>query len=189
MFALLALFSVVANAESFEVSDYTAAPLQVQLAAQLDAPPAEVFDLVSTGLSEWMDVSEITWDNEDSATHGQIDDGSSRSCALGGKKGLTETIPYWEDDHLYAYQMDWDNSDFKLPLRGQLGTFEVSPDGDGGTVLVWSQYFERKVHPMSPMIPGFMRKKMGQGLDTLIGMTGGEVIDPADAEIAVAAAE
>jgi len=189
MSLLLALIPLTATAQTFDASSYTDAPLRVQLAAELDAPPDAVFELVSTGLAEWMAVSDITWDNTDSETDGHIDDGSRRSCALPGKKGITETIEFWEQDSTYAYRIDWDNSEFRLPLNGQLGVFEVSPDGDGGSVLAWNQYFKAKVHPMNPMIPGFMRKKMSQGLETLVCITGGVVLDSPDSVPALADAE
>lgn len=174
-FILLAAAALASEPTSFDASQFTDAPLKVQFTADLDAPPSEVFELVSTRLHDWMDVSEITWDNTGSETDGAIDDGSSRSCSVKGK-ALTEQIHYWEQDRVYAYQIDFDESELKLPLNGQLGVFEVTPNGQGGSTLVWSQYFQRRFHPMSPMIPGFMRKTMGNGLHNLIEITGGSVL-------------
>lgn len=150
------------------------APLQIELRFIVKKPPHEVFALVSTRLAEWFTaIHAVTWDHARSTQPGAVGACSERTCDFAGK-ALLETIVEWEAGRWYAYRVEMDRSEMKMPLEDHLGSFEVNPV-DGGSLVTWRQHFRPKW-----FVPGFMlRWQMGQrmmrpAVERLFQQHGGE---------------
>lgn len=135
-------------------------PLQVELRFFLRLPPGEAFDLVSRRLPEWFHlIHAVTWDHSRStAGRGAAGACSERVCDFGGK-ALREVIASWEEGRSYAYRVDLQRSQLRMPLEDHLGTFQVEPRG-GGSLVTWRQHFRPRW-----FVPGFLlRWQMGSRL-------------------------
>lgn len=166
--------------EQLDVDQLTAAPLQIVMMARLNLPPAQTFDLVSRQLPKWISqVPHVAWDHSHSAAAGQCGPGSVRQCAF-GKDQIFEDIKYWQEGRVYAYSVDPDRSTAPFPIKHHLGVFIVESDGNGGSLVTWRQYFNRKFSLMAPMAGFGMRRIMKPGLEKLVAQHGGELVDPVE---------
>lgn len=161
----------------FDVDQSTSAPLQIVLMARLNVPTDQAFDLVSRQLTSWVaQIPHVEWDHKNSTTAGECGKGSVRVCAF-GKGKIVENIAYWKEGAIYAYKADGERSTASFPIKNHLGVFIVESDGQGGSLITWRQYFNRKFSLMAPMVSWGMRTKvMEPGLRKLIAQHGGELI-------------
>lgn len=166
--------------DGFDVSQSTTAPLQIVVMARLDVSPATAFDLVSRQLTTWIaQIPHVEWDHASAATAGTCSQGSVRVCEF-GKGRVVEHIAFWEDGQVYAYRADPARSTTKFPIKNHLGVFIVESDGQGGALVTWRQYFNRKFSLMAPMVGYGMRTRiMEPGLRKLVTQHGGELVQPA----------
>lgn len=161
-----------------DVNRFTAAPLQIVMMARLDLAPEKTFELVSRQLPQWVaQIPHVAWDNSHSATAGQCGTGSVRQCAF-GKDQVVEHIRFWQEGSLYAYSADPDKSTAPFPIKNHLGVFIIESDGQGGSLLTWRQYFNRKFSLLAPMAGFGMRRIMKPALQKLVAQHGGELITP-----------
>ena len=152
----------------------SAAPLQIELRFRLNVPTAEAFDLVTLRLNEWFTaVHAVTWNHTKSKRgSGTLGACSERVCDFGGK-ALVEDILELEPGRRYSYSADMTRSEMKMPLRDHLGSFEVTPDGDG-SIVTWRQHFKALWFVPAAMLRWQMRDKMMRpAIDSLIKKYGG----------------
>jgi uncharacterized protein YndB with AHSA1/START domain len=166
-------------AHALEMNPYNSpqAPLQIEFRVRLNLPPAEVFELVTTGLAEWFGaIHSVNWNHKRSDRgSGTLGVRSERVCNFGGKT-LIENILEFEPGRRYAYSADMTRSQMKMPLRNHLGTFEVVP-AEGGSVVIWRQYFVPQWFVPGAVLRWQMRDKMMRpALEVLIKKYGGELL-------------
>lgn len=92
--------------DAFNVDDFSNAPLQIVVMANVEVTPERAFQLVAVELDKWfLAVGNIRFENAQSVNGpSEIGAGSVRSCDLDGEL-LVENIPYWQPDHAYAYSI------------------------------------------------------------------------------------
>lgn len=149
-------------------------PLQVELKFLLDVTPAEAFDLVANRLPEWFEaIHSVTWDHTKSTHAGVMGACSERSCDFGGK-ALKEVIASYEAGRQYAYRVDLERSEMKMPLEDHLGVFEVAARGPQ-TLVTWRQYFRPRWFVPGAMLRWQMGSRMMRpAVERLIAKHGGQ---------------
>lgn len=149
------------------------APLQVELTFVVKRPIEEVFDLMALRLNEWFSViHSVSWNHAKSDRPGTAGACSERACDFGGKQ-LLETIVEWEPSRRYAYRVEMERSEMKMPLEDHLGTFDLEPTKDG-TLVTWRQYFSPKWFVPGAMLRWQMRDRlMKPAVDGLLARYGG----------------
>ncbi|MFI5337333.1 MAG: SRPBCC family protein [Opitutales bacterium] len=164
--------------DQLNIDQLTVAPLQIVMMARVNLPPEQTFDLVSRQLPQWVSqIPHVAWDNTHSAAAGQCGSGSVRQCAFGHDQ-IVENIRFWQEGRLYAYSIDPEKSTASFPIRNHLGVFIVESDGQGGSLVTWRQYFNRKFSLMAPMAGFGMRHVMKPALAKLVEQHGGELVTP-----------
>lgn len=166
--------------DGFRVDDFTDAPLQIVVMAQINTTPERAFQLVGVELDRWfLAVGNIRFDNTHSANGpNEIGAGSVRSCDLDGDL-LVENLPYWQPSRAYAYTIQFDKGTVSMPIDDHLGVFLVESDGQGGSLVTWRQYFNKRFHIMAPFLNYYMRNSlMKKGLGNLIETYGGSFVSP-----------
>lgn len=148
--------------------------LQFELVFRLNVTQAEAFDLLSTRMPEWFSaIHGVRWNHEKSISGpGALGACSERVCDFGGR-GLVETIVAFKPGRHYAYSVDMDRSEMKMPLFDHLGTVDVSAI-TGGSRIVWRQHFRPRWFVPAAMLRWQMRDKMMRpAIQTLIDRFGG----------------
>lgn len=151
------------------------ASLQIELRFLLRIPPSETFNLVAKRLPEWFGaIHSIEWDHTHSkAGPGQVGACSERICNFGGK-ALREEIISYEEGRRYTYRADMTRSEMKMPLSNHLGSFEIEK-AEGGSVVIWRQYFRARWYMPAFMLRWQMRDRMMRpAVAALITKYGGE---------------
>lgn len=143
-------------------------PAQVAIGFYLKLPPEDAFKLLSVDLPKWINaIPSIEWDYRQSKSQNKMDVGTQRTCAFGKDKAHENIIEYQYPSY-YAYQIDFDKSTMKMPISDHLGIFRVSADNKGGSICSWEQRFNKKRHPLSPilnfMMQNFVLKKFVKNL-------------------------
>lgn len=158
-------------------------PLQIELVAEFDAPPAEVFHWMTYRLPEWFaQIDDVAYDNaaslhdESSVAEGAVGAGSVRTCGM-GKNAVVEVMTEFVPGVSYRYQTDADRTTLKMPIRNHEGSILVTPGADDDTsVVTWKQYFVPPRGPLGRFIRWNMREKMMRpGLVKLSSQLGGSV--------------
>lgn len=164
--------------EQLNIDQFTGAPLQIVMMVRLDLPPEKAFDAVSRQLPQWVSqIPHVAWDHSNSALSGQCGTGSIRKCAF-GKDSIVENIRHWQEGRVYAYSIDPAQSTASFPIKNHLGVFIVESDGNGGSLVTWRQYFNRRLSLMAPMAGFGMRRIMKPGLLKLAADQHGELVEP-----------
>lgn len=163
---------------TLNVDKFTDAPQRVLKVARLDAPPEVVFEKIANhrNMKEWAPMIEhwVEVDNSNSITPGLNNVGTIRVCPVGGNK-IVEDILWFEPGVGYAYHARADTSP---ALVDHLGVMALESDGNGGSYLVWRQYFKNngtiavQSRAMAAMMPGMLES----AFDQLIEVYGGEVV-------------
>lgn len=149
-------------------------PLQIELRFVLDVPADEAFDLVAHRIPEWFGgIHTVVWDHGRSARGPGLPGAcSERVCDFAGKS-LREVIQSYEPGRRYAYSVDMDRSEMKMPLTDHLGVFEVEPEGEQSRV-VWRQHFRAKWFVPAGVLRWKMRESMMRpAVEALIAKVGG----------------
>lgn len=168
-------------------------PLQIELVAEFDAPPAEVFHWMTYRLPEWFaQIDEVAYDNAASlhdegavakgaATGGAVaggivGEGSVRTCGM-GKNAVVEVMTEFVPGVSYRYKTDADRTTLKMPIRNHEGSIHVTPGADDDTsVVTWKQFYVPPRGPLGRFIRWNMREKMMRpGLVKLSKQLGGSV--------------
>ncbi|OUS28634.1 hypothetical protein A9Q99_11515 [Gammaproteobacteria bacterium 45_16_T64] len=163
--------------DELRVDDFTPAPKQAMARAHFLASPEVVFAKLGDheNMNQWMPFinHEIKVDHSNSRTPGKSDVGTVRICDFAGDK-LTESILYWEEGKSYAYTVLPGDAN---PALDHLGVITVEPDGKGGSLVSWRQYFEPKPWSLKGnVMPTMIGVVMNMALDNLVDEYGGEVL-------------
>ena len=163
---------------TLNVDNFTDAPQRVIKVARLDAPPAVVFEKIANhrNMKEWAPMIEhwVKVDNSKSITPGLNNVGTIRVCPVNGNN-IVEDILWFEPGVGYAYHARAETSP---ALVDHLGVMALESDGNGGSYLVWRQYFKNngklaiQSRTMAAMMPGMLES----AFDQLIKVYGGEVV-------------
>lgn len=159
------------------------APLQIELVAEFDAPPAEVFHWMTYRLPDWFSqIDDVAYDNaasrgdDGSDDEDSVGEGSVRTCGM-GKNAVVEVMTAFVPGESYRYQTDAERTTLKMPIRNHEGSVLVTPGTDDSTsVVTWRQYFVPPRGPLGRFIRWNMREKMMRpGLVELSSQLGGSV--------------
>ncbi|MEM0896519.1 MAG: SRPBCC family protein [Verrucomicrobiota bacterium] len=161
--------------DGLEIESLAKAPLKLEMIARIDAPPSVVFEKVAYEIGDWFEgIGDIAYrEGEKPLSREEISSGDSRTCAF-NDKSLKEDIVFWNPDSGYAYSVDFDESTFKMPIKNHMGVFLIAPDGQGGSRLVWRQYYDPKRRATGPLVKFMLKRMMSDGLDNLITELGGQ---------------
>lgn len=143
---------------NFYVNSVTNAPLQIEVAAEVNLPQDKAFRLVFENIDHWAkEISNINWYNGESSIKG-MDAGaaSTRICGFGNKK-LHETIVFYDPPNAYGYTVNFDKSTASMPVKDHFGAFIVEASSVSRSVITWRQYFNKKFNPMALMITPMMK--------------------------------
>ncbi len=161
-----------------DLDETTDAPLQLIKLAGLRASPEEVFAVVGdhVGMTGWVPgLTGVQLDSSEAAVEGE--EGAVRVCEFADGSRLREEIVGWNPPHMYAFHIP---DEYSFPeassFEGHLTVFTCEPDGTGGTILAWRQYFNSEA-------PEAVRRMMAQimeaSLGNLVSRFGGRILDPA----------
>ena len=153
----------------FEVDPlrFTQAPLRAEQTVSLNAPPEEVWALISDHekLPMYLSfVQKVTVDNSNASTANGV--GAVRNCSIGAM-ALEEEIRVWEPNRALAYGLREGNP---MGMSGHLGVVLLAPNETGGTTVRWQFYFN---HPDADMMATQAAGALQQGLSGLIEIFGG----------------
>jgi len=165
--------------EGFDVSNYTDAPLQVVTMVRVEMSPEEAFKLVAIDIPKWFaEIPSLDWNHDNSENKNTFGKGSERRCELDGDL-LVENIYHWQEGKMYAYAVDMEKSKVGFPVEDQLGVFLVESDGNGGSLITWRQYYNKKFHIMAPIVTWMIRNKMMEkGFESIVAQYGGDMVAP-----------
>lgn len=105
-----------------------------------------------------------------SSRPGQCDVGSKRYCDSVGLGQLDETILFWKENEIYAYNV----KNKMMPIKDHVGVMSLTRLSEGKTKFTWYQYYNLTGYMMrfffSPMMVFFMKwglknltKQLGNG--------------------------
>jgi len=143
----------------------------------IKASPETVFKKIADhqNLRDWVPMidHEVEVDHSASIVPGESNVGTKRICLFGGDR-LVEDIRYWKEGKGYAYSAR-DSDD--LPVTNHLGVIWIESDNEGGSYLIWRQFFEKKSWSLKAQIMPFMMDYVMNGaMQNLVDEWGGEVL-------------
>jgi len=162
---------------ALSVDDLTDSKQYAVSVAHLMAAPEVVFAKVADhqNLRDWVPMIDhlVQVDHSQSIEVGKPNVGTVRTCDFGGDT-LVEDIRYWQENVGYAYSVrDTD----EVAVTNHLGVMWVESDGDGGSYLIWRQFFEKKSWSLKAQLMPFMMSYVMDGaMDNLVAEFGGEVL-------------
>ena len=150
----------------------TRAPLRMSGTFELDAPKPVLFERVSDpeAMATWFPLlkgGEL--DHDASRAPGAWGEGSRRTCRTNGMGTLHERIHHWDAPHAYAYEV----RNFMMPIEHHLALMATFDRPDGGSTLVWHQYFDLTGIAMRHAFPSVMLNLMNVGMKRLASDLGG----------------
>ena len=161
--------------EQQNVRKLTAAPLRALIRIRLEAPPAEVFEYISSAntLPKWMPgLESLSYDHSNSNSIGMLGKGSRRKMMFGDQAEIEEIVQF-DRPSLVAYQIIEG-----VPLRNHLAVIIVEESGDGASYFTWYQYFDIKRSSVSGWFMPFMvRRFLNDAQENLIEKFGGVAVE------------
>ena len=163
-------------AASIPVASLTTAPRRVSTRARLATPVEQVWAYLGNhqNLLEYSDgvLGEVIVDDSDAVSPQGV--GTRRQCITGdGKDKFVEQVVYYKAPFAFAYSA----TENTWGLKDHLATVMLEPDGRGGTLLQWDQYFNHAMPDAAPKvamnIDGMLKGKILKFLATKFG---GEVL-------------
>ena len=139
-----------------DVSRFTTAPKRVEKSVLLNAPPAEVWKIVSDHEkmpTYFPGIQRVSVDNAHASQTNGV--GCVRSCALHGNMETVEEVRLWEPSSALGYTLRTPNA---MGISDHFAVVELAEASPGTTRLTWTQYFN---HPD----PTAMSGKLGAMLD------------------------
>lgn len=135
---------------AFNPLNFTDAPQQIQRSRLVDAPIAQVWDVVSDhrGMTEWMPMIKHV-DLVEADDQGTWGEGCARNCQFGPDL-LEERVLFWEPPYGYAYSI----GDMHL-VRDHVAHIALAREGDG-TRVTWTQYYR----PGGNAVKAFVAKRI-----------------------------
>lgn len=122
---------------------HVVAPLQLVQTLQFDQSPDEVFDWVTSGNARWSrSIERLTWDHGSSQVPGTLNVGSVRRCDFVGGAGTAyERVLAFEENRLFAYDLDPQRSTAPLPIKDFFVIWTLEDKGADGTLVVARMYY------------------------------------------------
>ncbi len=147
--------------QAMDVPALTSAPRRVSTSAQLKAPLEEVWAYLAQheNLLEYS-VGVITDVKVDgSLAQSKNGVGTKRECEA-GKDRFVEEVVYFKAPYTFAYSARFNT----WGLKDHLATVRLRPDGAGGTIVTWDQYFNHVKPEMADKVAvnlaGMLRGKI-----------------------------
>lgn len=162
--------------DAMPISSLTSAPRRVTTKVRLTRPVAEVWAYLGNhqNLLEYSDgvLGKVTVDDSQADSPQGV--GTARQCVTGdGKDRFVEKVVYYRAPYAFAYsavENTWG-------LKDHLATVSLTPDGEGGTVVQWDQYFNHMMPEMTSKVATNIGGMLnGKILPFLAKKFGGEVL-------------
>lgn len=164
--------NITTQEKSLDVRKLTNAPLKMHGEFHFNCTPEKLWPLISqaSGIASWFPIIlGGSHDNSTSHSKGACDVGAKRYCKTLGMGTLDETILYWDEPKLYAYNV----KNFMMPIKNHVAIMSIEQTGPGKCKFIWQQYFDYKGFIMRHMFPHMMIFFMNWGLKNLRKRLGG----------------
>jgi hypothetical protein len=155
----------------FKLAQWTSAPMQLEMAAQLQWPINCVFELLSNHekwprIFPWL--QDVTVDN----TYALIKNGlgAKRTCHLNNNMVLDEMIVGWQPVQFYAYAGFDEMHPFGMVRHVSILFFQ--PDNEA-TILTWQHFFK---HANPTAMQTQLDNSMSAAFQSLLTNCGGEML-------------
>ena len=148
-----------------DVDTYTSAPLRVSAAAFLDAPPREVFGVISdhAALEHWFPLVDTVNLNR---SHAEVRDGVGTIVyVFFGILTIRQYVIAYDPPHLLAYSIEQNSL-----LIDHMAVIYLEAERYGGTNIVWRHYFRTSILPFisTPLAALALRGLYWLAMDHLI---------------------
>lgn len=157
---------------SFNLQQWTQAPLQMEKSAILNWPADCVFCLL-TDHSRWPRIfpwlEAVTIDNSQAIIKNGL--GAKRICDMGNGMLLEEIIVGWQPTRMYAYAGLDESHPFGM--RGHVSVISFDAVDNGRSRLTWQHYFD---HANPVAMRDHLDSSMEAAMQSLIKNCGGEQI-------------
>lgn len=137
------------TAPARDVTRFTAAPKRVEKSVVVNAPPAEVWKLISDHQqmpTYFPGINHVDVDNSHASQANGV--GCVRSCSLHGNMQTVEEVRLWEPPAALGYTLRAPNA---MGLSDHFATVELTEASPGTTRVTWTQYFN---HPDASAMSG-----------------------------------
>lgn len=160
--------------DALDVRQFTQAPRQATAVARLSAPVDQVWAYLANheNLPEYSGgvVQAVTMDHSQAKEPNGV--GTRRECEA-GKDQFKEEVVYFKAPYVFAYSA-YENT---WGLEGHLAVVSLRPDGQGGTLITWDQYFDHVKPAMAPKVAQNLRGMLrGMILPAVTKRFGGQVL-------------
>ncbi|MFN3200325.1 MAG: SRPBCC family protein [Bradymonadia bacterium] len=162
--------------ESIPISTLTKAPRRVTTVTRLNVPVKEAFAYLGNhqNLLEYSNgiLGKVSVDGSGASEANGV--GTKRVCeTANGTDKFVETIVYFKAPYVFAYAA----TENTWGLTDHLATVSLKPDGKGGTLVQWDQYFNHVKPEMAPQVAMNIKGMLqGKILPYLTGKFGGEIL-------------
>ena len=159
------------NRDSFALSQWTNAPMQLEKVAQLNWPSDCLFDLMANH-NKWPRIfpwlTDVTIDNSQAIIEDGL--GAVRTCDMGNGMVLEEVIVGWQPPNMYAYAgLDQTHP---FGMQRHVGVIICEPIDSETTRLRWQHYFN---HANSAAMRDQLDSSLSAAMQSLINNCGGFV--------------
>lgn len=126
----------------------------VNLSKKIDAPRQVIWDILAdfANVADWNEGVKESHSTSDAANGV----GATRHCDLGPGGELEETIRQWEPNEHMAISID---SATKAPIKGGLGTFVLTGDDAGPTLVALKFEYTPKFGPIGNLLGKMLDKQ------------------------------
>lgn len=162
--------------EEMPIASLTSAPRRVSTQVRLERPVKEVWAYLGDhkNLLEYSDgvLGKVSVDGSLAEEVNGV--GTRRRCETSDGKGqFVESIVYFKAPYAFAYSATENN----WGLNNHLATVSLRPDGKGGTIVQWDQYFNHVQPNMAPKVAANIEGMLkGKILAYLANKFGGRVL-------------
>lgn len=165
---------------SFDISNFSPAPLRMEARAGFNASPEKLFSTISNpnSVASWVPLMQsLHMKNGATGNSTECGVGSVRHCVLRGMGELNETIVWWNPPHGYAFRVST-KIKMMLPTEDHISVLIVKPDGNGSSILTWQHYFNwhgsLMRHIAAIMLPMMMNRAL-KNIRRELGGLGGKM--------------
>lgn len=157
---------------TFQLREWTQAPMQIEKTAILNWPVDCVFNLL-TDHTRWPRIfpwlESVTVDNSRAIVKNGL--GARRICDMGNGMLLEEVIVGWQPTQMYAYAGLDETHPFGM--RGHVSVLRFDAEENGRSRLSWQHYFD---HANPAAMREHLDSSLNAAMESLIKNCGGELI-------------
>ncbi len=164
--------------ETFNVDDHTEAELRIVKMFHLRIPKEEAYSLIVNKIPDWFSsIPKVEYYESEINVGATITDNSTARVCESEDGLIVEKIVGNSESTFLAYSVDMDKSTVGIPMEDHLGVMTVEDGANGGSIVTWRQYYNRKFHIMAPFLTMYLSGAMDDGLQVLLDRYSGSVIE------------